>query len=77
MQKRSFIFCWRYCLPALMLLSEKIVAQQFPDTLIDLRGALQQAEQRYPLLKAKHLEAEASAKYTDVVKHSLITNTKK
>ena len=55
---------------ALLLGSEKISAQLAPDTLIRLDGALQLAEHNYPLLKARRLEADASAQNVAVAKYS-------
>ena len=47
-------------------------AQTYADTLLHLNDALQMAEQRLPLLKAKRLEVQASAKNTEVVKYSRV-----
>jgi outer membrane protein TolC len=45
-------------------------AQSPGDTLLELKSAVQMAEQRYHLLKAHNYEAQAAAKYVDVVKYS-------
>lgn len=45
-------------------------AQNVSDTLLQLKGALVLAEQRYPLLKSKQYEINAAQSYTDVVKYS-------
>lgn len=47
-------------------------AAQTTDTLVNLRGAVQLAAQRYHLLKAAQYELDAANKYTDVVKYSKI-----
>jgi len=44
--------------------------QNFQDTLVHLRDILQMAEQRYPLIKSKRLEVQASQKNTEVVKYT-------
>src|SRR5450432_787519 len=45
-------------------------AQTLPDTLIQMKGAVQMAEQRYHLLKSKQYESDAAAKYIAVEKYS-------
>jgi outer membrane protein len=45
-------------------------AQTLPDTLIQMKGAVQMAEQRYHLLKSNQYESDAAAKYIAVVKYS-------
>jgi len=46
------------------------IAQTSTDTLVDLKSAVQLAEQRYHLLKAGKFEADAASKHIDVVKYS-------
>ena len=53
-----------------LLFCSNAIAQAPADTLIQLKTAIQLAEQRYHLLKSKQYEAEAAAKYIDVVKYS-------
>ncbi len=54
----------------LVLITVVAHAQLPVDTLIELKSTVQMAEQRYPLLKARNYEAQAAAKYVDVVKYS-------
>lgn len=59
------------CILLLLLISGNFCyAQNTGDTLIQLKTALQLAEQRYPLLKSKQYEINAAQSYTDVVKYS-------
>jgi len=60
----------RYFAFVLLLGGGKASAQDLPDTLIHLEGALQLAEHNYPLLKAKRLETEASLQNVAVAKYS-------
>ncbi len=53
-----------------VFISHITCAQKPVDTLMDLKSAVLMAEQRYHLLKARNYEAEAAAKYVDVVKYS-------
>ncbi len=53
-----------------ILLCNNVAAQTPPDTLIQLKGAIKLAEQRYHLLKSKKYEADAASKYIDVVRYS-------
>jgi outer membrane protein len=53
-----------------LLGSEDIKAQALPDTLIRMKGALELAERRFPLIRAGKLEAEASAQNVSVAKYS-------
>jgi outer membrane protein len=59
-----------YRLVVVILIVNKTYAQTPVDTLIELKSTVQMAEQRYPLLKARNYEAQAAAKYVDVVKYS-------
>jgi len=55
------------------LLSSQVAhSQSLPDTLIHLNDALQLAEQRYPLIKSRRLEIQASQKNTEVVKYNRV-----
>ena len=53
-----------------ILFCSNVVAQTPSDTLIQLKGAITLAEQRYYLLKSKKYQADAATKYIDVVKYS-------
>src|ERR1700674_2530937 len=64
------LYYFRYPVLLFGLLLSKANAQNFQDTLLRLSGAIQMAEQRFPLLRAKRLEVQASIKNTDVVKYS-------
>jgi outer membrane protein len=55
---------------ALLLGAGQAGAQAPRDTLVGLAGALQLAEHNYPLLKARRLEADASAQNVAVAKYS-------
>jgi outer membrane protein len=55
---------------SLLLCCQFTQAQSVPDTLIHLKDLLQLAEQRYPLIKSRRLEIQASQKNTEVVKYS-------
>lgn len=57
-------------LAGIVLLTRGAIAQNQPDTLIQLKGAVTLAEQRYHLLQARKYEAEAAAGNVDVVKYS-------
>jgi outer membrane protein TolC len=59
-----------YKVVVVILIVNKTYAQTPIDTLIELKSTVQMAEQRYPLLKARNYEAQAAAKYIDVVKYS-------
>jgi outer membrane protein len=61
---------FRYPVLLIVLLMGRARAQNFQDTLLHLSGAIQLAEQRFPLLKARRLDVLASVKNTDVVKYS-------
>ena len=54
----------------LLLWGGVLYAQAPRDTLVGLAGALQLAEHNYPLLKARRLEADASAQNVSVAKYS-------
>ncbi len=58
------------CLGLVFLLAGDVRAQFVSDTLIHLSGALQLVEHNYPLLKARRLEADASAQKVVVTKYS-------
>jgi outer membrane protein len=53
-----------------LLFCSSAKAQAPADTLIQMKGAIQLAVQRYHLLKSKQYEAEADTIYIDVVKYS-------
>jgi len=59
-----------YKLIIALLFFGSVAAQAPPDTLIELKGAIQLAEQRYHLLIAGKYEADAALKSTDAVKYS-------
>src|SRR5437879_5665245 len=52
------------------LLGEVGYSQTLSDTMVHLSDVLRMAEQRYPLIKSKKLEIQASQKNTQVVKYS-------
>src|SRR5580765_2947310 len=54
------------------IFSSNTIAQSPGDKLIQLKGAIQLAEQNYHLLKSKKLEASAAERNVDVVKHSRV-----
>ena len=59
------------CLLVFLLFgSGRAYAQVPPDTLIRLEGALQLTERNYPLLRARRLEADASAQHVAVARYS-------
>lgn len=53
-----------------LFLCSNIMAQSPVDTLIQLKGAIQLAEQRYHLLQARKYKVEAATKNIDVTKYS-------
>ena len=55
-----------------LLLSQVTYSQTLSDTLVHLRDVLQLAEQRYPLIKSKRLEVQASQKNTEVIKYTRV-----
>jgi outer membrane protein len=71
--KRIKLFLFRYSVLLFPLLFCQICyAQILPDTLVHLSDVLQMAEQRFPLIKSKRLEVQASQKNTEVVKYSRV-----
>ena len=56
----------------LYFLAAAAVAQNPVDTFIQLKGAIQLAQQNYHLLKSKKLEANAAERNVDVVKYSRV-----
>jgi outer membrane protein len=50
--------------------SVQYIKENQTDTLITIRSALQMAEQRYPLLQSKQLEAKAAAQNVNVIKYN-------
>ena len=59
-----------FILIIVLLICGNVIAQSLSDTLIQLKGAIQLAEQRYHLLQARKYEADAAAKNVDVTKYS-------
>jgi outer membrane protein TolC len=59
-----------YKLIVVLFFSTNAIAQIPGDTPVQLRGAIQLAEQNYHLLKSKKLEANAAGKNVDVTKYS-------
>jgi len=57
-------------LVCLLFLCSDIIAQGSGDTLIQLKGAIQLAEQRYHLLQARKYEVESANKNIDITKYS-------
>src|SRR5258708_25179175 len=72
-QKRLSLFILRFLILLLLLLPVRIAySQSLPDTLVHLTDVLQLAEQRFPLIKSKRLEVQASQKNAEVVKYSRV-----
>lgn len=59
-----------YTVLVTLFFCSNIIAQAPADTLIQMKGAIQLAEQRYHLLISKKYEADAASKNVDVVKYS-------
>jgi outer membrane protein len=71
--KRINLFLFRYSILLSTLLSCQLCfTQTLSDTLVHLSDVLKMAEQRYPLIKSRRLEFQASQKNTEVVKHSRV-----
>jgi len=71
--KQIKLILFRYSGPLLLLsFCQLCYTQILPDTLVHLSDVLQMADQRYPLLKSKRLEVQASQKNTEVVKYSRV-----
>ena len=71
MTNRLSTFIYRHALFILCVLCCQVArAQSLSDTLVHLTDVLQLAEQRYPLIKSRRLEVQASQKNTEVVKYS-------
>lgn len=66
---RSKMTGW-FGLAAVMLSISSALAQDLPDTMIQLKGAVTLASQRYHLLQARKYESAAAAANVDVVKYS-------
>ena len=54
----------------LMMPCSQLLAQSPTDTLIEIKGAIQLAEQRYHLLKSVKYEADAATSHVDVVRYN-------
>lgn len=61
---------WFRLAAVMLFISSGALAQDLPDTMIQLKGAVTLASQRYHLLQSRKYESEAAAANVDVVKYS-------
>lgn len=59
-----------YTLMIALFSLNNVIAQTWPDTLVQMKDAVRMAEERYHLLQARKYEADAATKNVDVIKYS-------